>query len=948
PWLLLLCLWELPWPLTKLGWLTQLTRLALLPCEAFMRADAMARTLWRLLVSRRGLLQWTTAAQLSRPASKPSMLYWDVCFVAGGLVGALSFVQGAFLAGGLLLAALWLAFPALLPFLEQPYHRPQRLTDYMREELARLASETYLYFDTVVTDEEHHLPPDNIQLEPNKGVAHRTSPTNIGLYLTSLIAAEKLGLLAADEMARRIRWTVETLEALPKWNGHLYNWYDTRTLSPLQPLFVSSVDSGNLAVCLLCCAQGLRVKLAELPASDRALSGRLDALAESMRFDLLFDWSAELFGIGVHPGQPMEALSHYDLLASESRLLSFVAILLGQVPVRHWHRLGRSMTRTRAGRTLVSYSGTMFEYMMPLLFLPPIRGTLLHDACAAALREQRAWKRMGAFGVSESGYFAFDPNLYYQYKAFGIPALAMDPIKRQDVIAPYASILALTIDARAAFLNLKRMEALGWESPLGLFEAADFQKERIGARQPFRVVRSHMSHHQGMILCALCNALCGGYLAELFFGLPRAQAFTLLLEEKPQSGRSVIRHPLKRREPEPAFGPLMARRSASPCFFPVDAHLLHGAGTTLLIDAQGGGYIARDGVMGTRFHESCAFASSPRFYLRDSQSGAYWSLTDPTVDGGTEFETAQAVFTRGRMNLETTLRAFVGPLDGAALHLITLRNTSSTERMVELCSYLEPALAPQREDAAHPAFQNLFIRTSRIGAYGVMATRRPREEKQEARRLMHLFSATGTPTVFQAQTDRMIFLGRGHTPEHPQALAMPISASREIVGDVIEPCLSLRAQFVLPAGGQTQCLFATLIAAPHDAPAAFCDRYATPEAALKLYELAQTQGLVTARYLGMDAQEQCAASRLCSSLVYTGQPHQHSFAQPGSLPLKGLWGLGLSGDLPMLLALIDDAKHLPLIRLLLKAHAWYRMSGLWCDLVVICDQLAGYEHPLRD
>ncbi len=227
-----------------------------------------------------------------------------------------------------------------------------------------------------------------------------------------MIAARRLGLLASDEAALRVRRAADTLERMLKWNGHLYNWYDTRTLEPLAPLFVSTVDSGNLAVCLLACAQGLRELLPELPPSDRTLSARLDALARAMRFGALYDSDAELFWIGVHPGKPAEALAHYDPLASEARLASFAAIALGDAPVRHWYRLGRGVTRTRRGHTLISYSGTMFEYLMPLLFQPTVRGTLLDQACRAALAEQRRFRKLGAFGVSESGYYAFDPSLY--------------------------------------------------------------------------------------------------------------------------------------------------------------------------------------------------------------------------------------------------------------------------------------------------------------------------------------------------------------------------------------------------------------------------------------------------------------------------------------------------------------------------------------------------------
>ncbi|MEG1570499.1 MAG: hypothetical protein RR431_04830 [Clostridia bacterium] len=925
-----------------------LCRLAALPCFAAMQADAIVRTLFRLFFSRRYLLQWTTAAQLSKPAEKPVMLFFYLSILSGAVMIALSLIPRALVFSGILLGAAWILFPFVLPFLEQAYQKPSRVTDYMREVLERLAKNTLLFFETAITEEDHALPPDNVQIEPNKGISHRTSPTNMGLYLTSLIASEHMHILSTEEMAERIDAALQALEKLPKWEGQFYNWYDTRTLLPMNPPFISSVDSGNFAVCLLTCAQGLRALMNELPARYRGLAARLDALVNNMRFAPLFDPDAELFYIGLSPDEASNGHGHYDLLASEARLLSFVSIMLGQIPVRHWYRLGRARAHTAHGQTLLSYSGTMFEYMMPLLFQPLTRGTLLYNACRGAFREQCAVTYSGVFGVSESGYYAFDPNLFYQYKAFGIASLALDSGKNQNVIAPYASMLCLSLHPKHAFANLLKLQNLGMEGPLGLFEAADFAPERIGEKQAFKAVRSHMAHHQGMILCAICNALCDQYMVKLFSELPKAQAYRLLLEEKPLHGRGIIKHPLKRNAKEPAQSPLHFSRIAQPLHFPMDAHLLHGAGTTLLIDAQGGGYASRNGIMMTRFLESCRFPSGLRLYLRDSQSGSYWSVTDPTLTRSVSFESAQAVFTNERFHTEATLRIFINPLDGTVLHHLTLQNTSASEHMMEVCSYLEPSLASQRDDSAHPTFQNLFIHTERLEKYGVCATRKPRHENEPQRSLWHMLSTNASLNMLRIQTDRTAFLGRGRTVYAPHALDLPITTTADTLGAMIEPCLSLRGQFVLPASGCVQFVFATLLPSEQDTRAAFAQRYAQPDSALRCYEPALTQELVTARYLGLTPTMQTAISRLCGSLCYTEQPMQAQYAVQNTLPLRELWGLGLSGDLPLLLVECESDKDLSLVKLLLKAHAAYRMCGLWVDLIVLCMQPSGYEHPLRD
>lgn len=950
-WLMLcaLLLPELPYlfPISRHGLAALLLRLAVLPCEACMQADAVARTLYRLWFSRRRLLEWTTAAQLSRPLDRPPMLFFYMSMLSGAAAaGAGLLGQGAWIAG-LCIGALWAAFPFALPFLEQPFDRPVRPTGYMREVLSRLAKETLAFFETAITPQDHALPPDNVQIEPNKGISHRTSPTNIGLYLCSLAAAEKLRLLSPEEMARRMEDTLATLEALPKWEGHLYNWYDTRTLAPLDPPFVSSVDCGNLAAALLTCAQAVRALLPELSAAHHGLAARMDGLVRAMRFSALFDAEAELFYIGVHPATGERTSGHYDLLASEARLLSFVAIMLRQAPLRHWHRLGRLYTRVAGAQTLISYSGTMFEYLMPLLFQPVVRGTLLDGMCRAAVRAQARCRHGGVFGVSESGYYAFDPNLFYLYKAFGLPRLALAPDQTCDVIAPYATLLALPVALKRAFRNLLRLQSLGMEGQLGLFEAADFSAARTDG-QPMRIVRSHMAHHQGMILLAICNVLEGGYIGRLFSELPRAQAYRLLLEERPFRARGLIRRPLRRTARETPFPAVGAKRAAEPLRFPIEAHLMHGAGTTWMIDAQGGGFLSRNGVMLTRFHESCRLPSGMRLYLRDSQSGAYWTATDPNLTRSVSFETAQAVFSHERFQVESELRLFVDPLDGTALACLTLKNLSGMERMMEVCSYLEPALASQRDDAAHPAFQDLFIRTERLKKYGVAAVKQPRDPQEKPRRLWHLMCTDASLTMVRIQTDRAAFLGRGRTLYAPRALELPISAVADTIGDMIDPCLSLRGQFVLPAGGRLQFAFATRLPDDGETPSAFADRYAQMDGALRSFAPAFTQGLVTARYLGLSPAIYSGVFRLTGALCYTGQPFQFRFAAENALPVKALWSMGMSGDLPILMAECDGEKDLSLVETLLKAHACFRMHGLWTDLVLAIPHPAGYGHPLRE
>lgn len=942
-WLIALLLPEIPW----LGGaflhsaFSLACRLAILPCEAFMQADAILRTLYRLFYSRQHLLAWTTSAQLSGSSDKPPMLFFSISMGTAGLFALSVLWPTALWLCCLIPAAVWAAFAFVLPILERERALQPRPTDYMREVLLQLARQTLTFFETAITPEDQALPPDNVQIDPNKGIAHRTSPTNIGLYLCALTAAQKLGLLEEKELFKRLEATVSTLERLPKWHDLPYNWYDTRTLDPLSPRFVSSVDCGNLAVCLLTCAQGVRMLLSKDNEAYASLASRMDAMADAMHFDRLYDASAGLFWIGLEADSGNPTVSHYDLLASEARLLSFVSIMLRQVPLKHWFRLGRPLTPAHA---LISYSGTMFEYLMPLLFQPVVPDTLLEGACRAALRTQRKYRLGGAFGVSESGYYAFDPELNYQYKAFGIPSLALNAGIHADVLTPYASMLSLPLDLPRAFRNLQRLQILGLEGPLGLFEAADFSPQRTG-EQSMRIVRSHMAHHQGMILCAICNALEKNYIVSLFSQLPRAQAYRLLLEERPARSATLVRRPLKRPARKTPSHSQTMERDAKPLCFPIDALLLSGGGTSWLIDAQGGGGLWHEGIALTRFHENCAEPSGMRLYLRDSQSGAFWLPTDPYLVQSVRFESAQAVFSHTRFNIQAETRMWVNPLDGSAIHLITLENKTSVERLMEVCSYLEPSLMPKREDGVHPAFQNLFVQTEHLGKYGVTASRRPKEPREARRTLWHLLVSETELNLLRVQTDRLAFLGRNRSFHSPRAMTYPISALADSLGDVVEPCLSLRGQFLLPAQGKAVFAFVTHMAQERETEQAFCDRYAGLSQVLRTYDSAQTRALVTGRFLQLTPPEQANLSRLTGALAYTGQPMAGYANVPGrELSMNEIWRFGISGDIPILLLECHGSFDSSLFSLLEKAHAWHRLNGFPFDWVIVLSDTPKAAH----
>lgn len=891
----------------------RLPLIASLPCRAFIQSQALFRTLYGLITHRE---QKDLSLEL-RPSGRFAPLYLSVQMGSAAVLAILSLVVKPTDWLSLALALLWMGFAVFLPYAEREHQPIRKVTEYMRDVLMRLARHTITCFDTIMTETAHELPPERVQIDPNKGISHETTPEDIGFYLCALIASEKMGLMDTQDMAQRISQTVSSLEKLDKWHGLPFARYNLRTLSPIAPVSVSSSACGILAVSLMTCAQGLRMKAQSLPEAYSDLSGKLDALAYGMQLYRLFDENAELFHTEIALPDEKPSGEHHTQLASEALLLSFAAIVLGQVPQSHWQKLSRMENRKQI---LLSLYGSMSEYMLPSVFLPMVENTLLSQSSRLALKAQKKRRLGGAYGLGASECYAFDPELNYVKQVSGVMQMALHSSVAADVLSPCASMLTLACDSFGAFRNLQRMQMMGLEGPLGLFEAADFNQSRTHGK-PFRAVRSHTAKHQAMILCSICNALCDQYIVTLFSSLSCVQAHRLLLEELPSSQRNPVRRPLSLLTPDQMEPQAIMQRQAMPLHFPVDAHLLSGGGTSLLVDAQGGGDLQHEGVQLTEFDSSCRIPSGIRFYLRDSQSGAYWLTADPYLQGNVVFESSQAIFTHSRFDITCEMRLWINPLDGSAVHQLTLHNESGMDRMMEICSYMAPSMTVSADDDAR-----LQIRTERLTKYGVSAVRRTSDKTLY---LQHLLTASCPFTMFRIQTDKVSFLGRGRTFHAPRVLDMPISAVADSVGDLIEPCLSLRGQFMLPADGECRFCFITHPAMSDESADAFAQRYVRIENAIQTAETALTRSLVTARFLNLSEEEQLLISRMTGAVCYTEQPFQANTAVLRHKQLSEWHGCRH----PMIVVFCTASLKKEVVETLIKAHAFWHMSGFATEMI---------------
>ncbi|HEX3717310.1 MAG TPA: glucoamylase family protein [Verrucomicrobiae bacterium] len=1087
--------------------------LAFLPYDALVSLDAIGRTLLRLLVTRKRLLEWQTSSDTERTTRSDLAAFYGTMWIEPVVALAAGIFLGATNPASLNCAApligLWLIAPWIAWRISQPIEiLPLDLTAGQMNFLRSAARKTWHFFETFVTEKENWLPPDNFQETPAPTIAPRTSPTNLGLNLLANLAAADFGYLPGEGLVRRTRDALATMQRLERYRGHFYNWYDTRTLRPLLPLYVSSVDSGNLAGHLLTLGSGMReqcdepifaprvfeglrdtlrvlrtltrdsipmarldaelekapaklraalallqkaardaaeiaaslenqseeVKIwaqnlkrnceehlqemlflapwvalpipaekigqldeaptlrdlakceqllteeqqgnAELSqclheASDRArermialenLATQSDELAV-MDFTFLFDRERDLFSIGFNVGEQRRDGSFYDLLASEARLCSYVAIALGQIPQDHWFSMGRLLVASRGEPILVSWSGSMFEYLMPLLVMPNYENTLLDHTCKAAVRQQIEYGRIRGipWGISESGYNRTDVQMNYQYRAFGVPGLGLKRGLAEDlVIAPYATVMALMVMPRRACENLQRLATEGREGAFGFYEAVDYTPSRLPPDDTSVTIQSFMAHHEGMSLLALVNLLRDRPMQRRFMGCPVLKAADLLLQERvPKTAAGVLVEDLKLEDSRILGGPSEAamRVFTNPTTPSPEVHLLSNGRYHVVITSAGGGYSRWRDLAVTRWREDSTSDNWGTFvYLRDVATGEFWSTAyQPTLRAAKGYEAifsqSRAEFRQRPSGLEIHTEIAVSPEDDVELRRIKITNRSSEARTIELTSYAEVVLAAPAADAAHPAFSNLFVQTEFAPkTSAIFCTRRARSQEERPPWLLHLMVGHGGEQgETSCETDRFKFVGRGRTPANPAAM-QDVSPLSNTVGSVLDPIISLRRTVTLQPNETTTIALVTGMTENREAAVAHAEKYQSPRMADRALDLAWTHSQVTLRQLDATEADAQLYGRLAGALIYADPARRanSSVLLNNRRGQSGLWSYGISGDAPIVLLRVSDMAKIDIVRQVVQAHSYWRMKGLTVELVILNEDVSVYRQSLQD
>ena len=1105
--------------------------LTCLPYDALLALTAMLRTAVRVLLTGRKLLEWRTASDAQRSQCITLLATYATMGVAPAVavlatVGLALRRPDALWAAGPILA-LWLLAPALAWWLSRPL-RPvgPNLNESDRAFLRLLARRTWRFFETFGGAEDNHLPPDNFQEEPLRGAAHRTSPTNIGMSLLANLAAYDFGYLTVGAVLARTTLTLGSMDRLQRYRGHFYNWYDTTTLEPLHPMYVSTVDSGNLAGHLLTLAAGLHelasqrtfrvesfagltdtldviidqaaasvelravtaqlkrrlgapvptlsiayrlldelilllptlitavaakaeedlswwlsafeaqlrivreellwlapwlllsrgetpeglgdallrldegstlTETAQLPqtlvptldrwmtataqnspsplraalllSAERA-TARLTDLNElavrcaelsNLDFEFLYHRQRHLLSIGYHVVDHRLDTSYYDLLASEARLASFVAIAHGKLPQEHWFRLGRQLTTSSGKPSLLSWSGSMFEYLMPLLVMPTYRGTLLDETYRGVVDRQIDYghERGVPWGVSESGYNKTDAQLNYQYRAFGVPGLGFQRGLASDlVVAPYASAMALMVAPAAATANLRAMVRDGLLGAQGMYESVDYTLTRLPRGKSRVVVRSYMAHHQGMTFLALAYVLLNRPMQRRFHSDPAFRATELLLQERVPHTSAIYPHPAEVAATlETATDTNHNLRIfTTPTTPSPEVHLLSNGKYHVAITNAGGGYSRWRDLAVTRWHEDPTRDCWGSFcYLRDVKSGEFWSVAhQPTLQSASHYE---AIFSPGRAEfrrrdgeLETQVEISVSPEDDVELRRVSLTNLGHTALTIELTSYSEVVLTAPAADAAHPAFSNLFVQTELLRPrQAILCTRRPRSGEEKPPWMLHLMKVLGAQVGETSyETGRTEFIGRGRSVADPLALHQPSLGNSE--GAVLDPVAAIRNTVVIEPDQTVRIHLVTGIAETREDALRLVEKYVDRHAADRVFELSWTHSQVLLQQLDVSEADVQLYERLAGNILFANPMLRapRSIISRNRSGQSALWAYGISGDLPIVLMRVTDREHLGLVRQMVKAHAYWRIKGLIVDLLIWNEDISGYRQVLQE
>lgn len=962
--------------------LRALLTIGCLPNKAMQSAKAIGKTIYRMLISHEHLLEWTTSEEAEKQAKTDLVSYYRH-MIANIVFGALAIVVAIWQdrIGAALLGVLWLITPSIMFAISKEVKQKsmvQTLPEKDQNYLIEVAYQTWNYFETYLTEENHYLIPDNYQEDRKQKIVSRTSSTNIGLSLLAVISAYDLQFISLETALKLLISILRSIESLPKWNGHLYNWYQIKTKEPLIPRYVSTVDSGNFIGYLYTTKaflsevlvaeeetqteqeenqeknQETTINLEEIETQIKAI----DSMIKNTDFKPLYEPELRLFSIGYNIEENKLTDSYYDLLASEARQASLVAIAKKDVPVKHWNSLSRTLTTLGKYKGLISWSGTSFEYLMPNINIPKYQGSLLDESCRFMLMSQMEYakKLQIPWGISEAAFNLKDLHANYQYKAFGIPWLGLKRgLADEMVVAPYGSILAVSDIPQEVMTNLKQLESYGMKGKYGFYESIDFTPERVEKGKQASVVKTYMAHHQSLILLSINNLINDQIFPKRFMHNPEIEAIQVLLQETmPET--FIITKENKEKVEKPKYKDYEDYSQVT--YEKFDERLIRGnvianEDYTIIMNQKGEGVSKYKNLYVNRFRSTEDYPQGIFLAFKNIHSKKLWSswgIKGKENHSKISFMPDKIKQEIREENIKTKIETIISPNDPVEIRKVTLENLGQNEEIIEVTGYLEPILSHKEQDDAHPAFNQLFLLFDYDEkSQSIVVRRKKREEKEEDVYLsVGLFTSGETIGDLEYEIDGEKLNGRANIGI-PQMIQNSIPFSQK-TGLVTEATIALKRTIKLKPEEKTELVLLLSLAETREKAIDNNKKYQIQETIQKTFELSKAQVEAQSRYLRMKGKEIESYQKMISYIIFQNPSKVVRLAKVAKRHYEqsDLWKYGVSGDLPIILVKIRDVNDSYVVQEVLKAYEFFRTKKIDVEIVILDEERHSYENYVKE
>ena len=938
--------------------------IANLPHKAYVMSIAIIKTIYRLNISKQNLLEWMTAEEAEKQAKTDLLSYYNMYFI-NIIFSILAIITIPFtnkLSIKIILtilAVLWIVAPFISWKISAKIKNKDRLkelTNEQKEKLLEIGKRTWNFFDEYINEENNFLPPDNYQQDRNIKIAYRTSPTNIGLGLLSCISAYDLGYIELNTAIERIRKTMETIMKLSKWNGHLYNWYNTKTLEVLTPRYVSTVDSGNFVGYLYIIKQFLIQNSESEDTKD--LIQNIEQIIENTNFKELYNSKKRLFSIGFNIEENKLTDSYYDLLASEARQTSLIAIAKKDVEVKHWNNLSRTLTSLNKYKGLISWAGTSFEYLMSNINVKKYTGSLIDESCKFMLMCQKEYtKKLGIpFGITESAFYLKDLYGNYQYKAFGIPWLGLKRgLGDELVVAPYGSILAVSEEPKEVMQNIMWLEKEGAYGKYGFYEAIDYTPSRLKPNEKLAIVKTYMAHHQGLIINSINNFFNNDILQQRFFENPEIESIDILLQER--MPENVIITKEKKEKPSK-----LKNESEGNYIENVitkfnndlnNLNIISNEEYSVVLNENGEGFSKYKDILINRFKKTADVNQGIFFYIKNIKNKRIWSNAKLNyLSSGDKFITTFAPYSnkleRVDGSIKTKTKITIAQNENIEIRSLSIENNGLNEETLEITSVLEPILSKKEQDYAHPAFNNLFLEFENIDNFIIVKRRARLKEEKDIYLGVSLCTDNESIGELEFEINKEKFNGRCNL-NLPQMVKESRPFSKNI-GLVVNPIIALKRTMKIMPKERVVLNLLIAISEVKEEVLINLNKYKSTENVIKTFELSKARAEAESRYLDIKGTNIITYQKLLSYLLLQNPMKKMYITKlpEKNYPRSDLWRYGISGDLPILLAKIKDVNDVYVIEELLKAYEFFRIKNVQIDLIILNNEENSYEQYVKE